>query len=103
MTIPSDEKYRRKVFEGPGIYFVIADGEIRTISDDASDAPRGGWFPKLKKRKDGELYYRWEGKTINLYDNIAECGESPGYYDDLTEEEWERLLQDLDNRIVTAK
>ena len=34
--ISNDEKYRYRVFWGPGIYFVIVNGGIRTISDDAS-------------------------------------------------------------------
>lgn len=100
--ISENKKYHRCVFWGPGIYFVIANGEIRTISEDASSSPRGGWFPELKKREDGELYYKWDGEYINLYDNIAECGEGIGYYDDLTENDWASLLERLDNHIVNA-
>ena len=45
--ISSNEKYRSRVFWGPGIYFVIVNGRILTISDDASYSPRGGWFPAI--------------------------------------------------------
>lgn len=45
--ISDNEKYRGCVFEGPGIYFVVVNGEVLTISDDASCSPRGGWFPAI--------------------------------------------------------
>lgn len=35
------------MFWGPGIYFVIVNGGILTISDDASCPPKGGWFPAI--------------------------------------------------------
>ena len=45
--ITDDPKYSGCVFEGPGIYFAIVNGEILTISNDASCSPRGGWFPDI--------------------------------------------------------
>ena len=45
--IADDPKYAGCVFEGPGIYFAIVNGEILTISNDASCSPRGGWFPDI--------------------------------------------------------
>ena len=45
--IADDPKYAGCVFEGSGIYFAIVNGEILTISNDASCSPRGGWFPDI--------------------------------------------------------
>lgn len=45
--ISNNEKYQGRVFEGPGIYFIIYDGKIREISSDAGGSPRGGWFPAI--------------------------------------------------------
>lgn len=46
-TISSAEKYNGCVFWGPGIYFVIWNGSIWEISNDAGCSPRGGWFPPI--------------------------------------------------------
>lgn len=46
-SISNNEKYRGCVFWGRGIYFVIGNGEIWEISNDASCSPRGGWFPSI--------------------------------------------------------
>ena len=46
-AISNNNNYRGCVFEGAGIYFVIHNGEILEISDDASDSPKGGWFPDI--------------------------------------------------------
>lgn len=46
-TISSDEKYAGCVFWGPGIYFVIENGSLWAIPDDAGCSPRGGWFPDI--------------------------------------------------------
>lgn len=46
-AISNDDKYHGCVFEGCGIYFIIKSGKILEISDDASDSPRGGWFPDI--------------------------------------------------------
>ena len=45
--ISNDEKYNNCVFWGPGIYFVIGNGSLWEISDDASCSPKGGWFPDI--------------------------------------------------------
>lgn len=47
LQISADEKYSGCVFWGPGIYFVIVNGKIREISNDAGCSPRGGWFPPI--------------------------------------------------------
>lgn len=46
-AISNDEKYKESVFWGPGIYFVIGNGKLWEISDDASCSPKGGWFPDI--------------------------------------------------------
>lgn len=46
-AISNNEKYNGCVFWGPGIYFVIGNGTLWEISDDASCSPRGGWFPDI--------------------------------------------------------
>ena len=45
--ISEDPKYDRAVFQARGVYFVIGNGEIWEISDDAGCTPRGGWFPEI--------------------------------------------------------
>ena len=182
--ISSDEKYRYRVFWGPGIYFVIVNGGILTISDDASCSPRGGWFPaivtgpteeekeclqnlmdtldfdemffselieecgefdedyvedfftdnddedslkiyhkiesKVKSGKtpfesmeqfvsalarfelDDDLYYQWEGEYTHFFNNICDCGEAPGSYDNISTAEWVEILENLDSHFVTA-
>ena len=44
----------------------------------------------------GWLYYHWEGGWIDFYENIAETGEERGYYDNLSDEEWLAILENLD-------
>lgn len=182
--ISNDEKYRYRVFWGPGIYFVIVNGGILTISDDASCSPRGGWFPaivtgpteeekeylqnlmdsldfdetffselieecgefdedyvedfftdnddedslkiyrkierKVKSGKtpfesmeqfvsalcrfelDDDLYYEWEGEYIHFFNNICDCGEEPGNYDNISTAEWVEILENIDSHFVTA-
>ena len=46
-SISNNDKYSGCVFWGRGIYFVIGNGEIWEISNDASCSPRGGWFPDI--------------------------------------------------------
>ena len=42
-----------------------------------------------------ELYYEWEGEWIPFYDNICETGESRGYYDNLSDEDWIEILENI--------
>ena len=48
-SISNDDKYNGCVFWGRGIYFVIGNGNLWEISDDASCSPKGGWFPDIVK------------------------------------------------------
>ena len=179
--IADDPKYAGCVFEGSGIYCAIVNGEILTISNDASCSPRGGWFPDIVShpseeketylvqkmnelgfdedffyeaaeeygpdgvdcyfedeedeagleicRKiaeeidaggtpfdsmedfvkalqllelDDDLYYEWEGEYIHFYNNICETGEAPGCFDSIDNAGWIRILENIDNYIVTA-
>ena len=185
-AISQNDKYNGCIFWGPGIYFVIGNGTIWEIPDDAGETPRGGWFPdivtgptqeekdclwllmdtlhfdsyffsdiidqcgdefdeddaeevfeenededglkiyrKIKKKVDSgstpfesicdfakalgrcdldsdTLYYEWEGEFIEFYDNICETGEERGYFDSISDAEWVRILENIDDHIVTA-
>ena len=46
-SISNNDKYNGCVFWGRGIYFVIGNGKLWEISDDASCSPKGGWFPDI--------------------------------------------------------
>lgn len=46
-SISNNDKYNGCVFWGPGIYFVIGNGSLWEIPDDASCSPKGGWFPEI--------------------------------------------------------
>ena len=46
-SISNNDKYNGCVFRGPGIYFVIGNGSLWEIPDDASCLPKGGWFPDI--------------------------------------------------------
>lgn len=43
------------------------------------------------------LYYEWEGEWIDFYDNILDTGESRGNYENLSDEEWLAVLENIDN------
>ena len=183
-SISNNDKYNGCVFWGPGIYFVIGNGSLWEIPNDASCSPKGGWFPEIvcglsdeenaclqemmeeldfdeyffreylydydeyddesileyfeenededalkiyrkmkKKVKSGKtpfdtmddfvsavgrygldvdcLYYEWEGEYIDFHDNVADTGEARGCYDNLSDEDWIKLLQNIDEHIVT--
>ena len=69
--ISNDPKYASCVFEAPGIYFVVCNGEIREISDDASSSPKGGWFPDIVT-----------GPTEEELECLAELMDSLGFDED---------------------
>ena len=46
------------------------------------------------------LYYEWEGDFIELYDNICDTGEGRGYYEDMSDEEWINVLENIEKYIV---
>ena len=65
--ISANEKYDGCVFEAPGIYFSIVNGEILTISDDASCSPRGGWFPDVVTGPNDEQRAYLQEKMLELH------------------------------------
>ena len=48
------------------------------------------------------LYYEWEGEYLDLYESIAQSGEPRGCYDIMSDDEWVKLLEHIDDHIVTA-
>jgi hypothetical protein len=53
-AISNNDRYNGCVFWGRGIYFVIGNGKLWEISDDASCSPKGGWFPDIVKGPSAE-------------------------------------------------
>lgn len=51
---------------------------------------------------DDDLYYEWEGEYIHFFNNICDCGEEPGNYDNISTAEWVEILENLDSHFVTA-
>ena len=43
------------------------------------------------------LYYEWEGEWIPFYENIVDTGEDRGYYESMSDEEWLRILENIDS------
>ena len=44
----------------------------------------------------------WEGEYIHFYNNICETGEAPGCFDSIDNAEWIRILENIDNYVVTV-
>ena len=97
--IAEAEEGLNRVFAVDGIFFVISEGKILTMSADAGNSPHG-WFPTIEVDDFGELCYEWEGEWINLYENVCNCGEEPGSYDSLSADDWVRILGNLDDFVV---
>lgn len=47
--LSEDAAYQNAVFHARSVYFIVHNGEILEISDDASCGPKGGWFPDIYK------------------------------------------------------
>ena len=58
------------VYQTEGVYFAIRDGQIYEISDDASCAPHGGWFPTLVRGLPEEVT-PWDEEEEDLYQIIV--------------------------------
>ena len=82
--ISSDEKYNGCVFRGPGIYFVVGNGSLWEISDDASCSPRGGWFPDIvsgpSKKEMACMKQMMESYGFDMY-FFSDIMWEVGYYD----------------------
>lgn len=48
------------------------------------------------------LYYEYEGDYIDLHNNICETGEPMGEFDNLSDDEWINVLENIDRHIVKA-
>lgn len=86
-SISGNDTYSRRVYEADGIYFIIHDGEILEISNDAGYDPKGGWFPDIvsglsdeeaddlhdfMNDADGDIRLFEELVENNVYDDCAE-------------------------------
>lgn len=69
--LSAEEKYRGCVFEAPGVYFVIGNGSLWEISDDAGYDPKGGWFPEI-----------FSGPTKEEADCLKQMMEELGFEED---------------------
>ena len=67
-AISNNDKYNDCVFSAPGIYFVIGNGKLWEIPDDASSTPKGGWFPDIVS-----------GPTVEENECLAEMMEKLGF------------------------
>lgn len=113
--ISSDEKYRYRVFWGPGIYFVIVNGGILTISDDASCSPRGGWFPAIvtgptdaERECLQKMMKTLEFDETFFSELIEECGEFDedyveDFFGDNDNEESLRIYRKIERKVKTGK
>ena len=77
--ISNNDKYNGCVFEAPGIYFVVGNGSLWEISDDASCSPRGGWFPEIVKGPTDE-------ETESLAAMMEEIGFDEEFFKDLIDD-----------------
>jgi hypothetical protein len=48
------------------------------------------------------LYYEWDGEYIDLYENVCEAGDRRGEHENLDDEAWINILENLDTHMVTA-
>ena len=77
--ISNDIKYEGCVFWGPGVYFVIGNGTLWEISDDAGYSPRGGWFPDIVSGPSEE-------QTSYIKHMMEEIGFDECFFQELIEE-----------------
>lgn len=69
--ISKNEDLYGDIYETGSTFFIISDGEIIEISNDASCSPKGGWFPEIVKgiTPEQDEYF---SKIMAKYD-IDEC------------------------------
>ena len=114
-SISSNEKYNGCVFSGRGIYFVIGNGALWEISDDASCSPRGGWFPDIvsgpttEENKSLEsIMKKYDIDEYFFSELIDDCGEFDDeyvleYYEDNEDEESARIYRKIKKEIESGK
>lgn len=115
MFISNDERYSGCVFRGRGIYFVIGNGKLWEIPDDASCSPRGGWFPDIVKGPPAEeeacLTAMMESLEFDedfFRELIDDCGEFDEeyveeYFEENDDEESLKIYRKIKKRIDSGK
>ena len=114
-SISNNEKYNGCVFWGRGIYFVVGNGSLWEISDDASCSPRGGWFPDIVSgptaEEDACLQKMMNELGFDEYffkEIIDDYGEFDNeyvleYFEDNEDEESAKIYRKMKKRIESGK
>ena len=114
-SISNNEKYNGCVFWGRGIYFVVGNGSLWEISDDASCSPRGGWFPDIisgpTAEEDACLQKMMNELGFDEYffkEIIDDYGEFDDeyvleYFEDNEDEESAKIYRKMKKRIESGK
>ena len=114
-TISNNDKYNGCVFHGPGIYFVIGNGSLWKISDDASCSPRGGWFPDIvsgptleENKYLEEMMKKYDIDEYFFSELIDDCGEFDDeyvleYFEDNEDEESAKIYRKMKKQIESGK
>ena len=114
-SISNNEKYNGCVFWGRGIYFVVGNGSLWEISDDASCSPRGGWFPDIVSgptaEEDACLQKMMDELGFDEYffkEIIDDYGEFDDeyvleYFEDNEDEESAKIYRKMKKRIESGK
>ena len=114
-TISNNDKYNGCVFHGPGIYFVIGNGSLWEISDDASCSPRGGWFPDIvsgptleENKYLEEMMKKYDIDEYFFSELIDDCGEFDDeyvleYFEDNEDDESAKIYLKMKKQIESGK
>lgn len=114
-AISNNDKYNGSVFWGRGIYFVIGNGNLWEISDDASCSPKGGWFPDIvsgpSTEEDACLSSMMEsmGFDENFFrELIDDCGEFDeeyveDYFEENDDEDSLQIYRKIKKKIKSGK
>lgn len=113
--ISESGRYRDSIFAESGIYFVIVNAEIRTISSDASCLPKGGWFPEIisgpsvEERECLEKMMNSWDFDIDFFDKMIEdCGEfceedALEYFEDNDDEDSAKIFWKMRRQVSAGK
>ena len=114
-TISNNDKYNGCVFHGPGFYFVLGNGSLWEISDDASCSPRGGWFPDIvsgptleENKYLEEMMKKYDIDEYFFSELIDDCGEFDDeyvleYFEDNEDEESAKIYRKMKKQIESGK
>ena len=99
------------VYQVEGVYFAISKGKIFEISDDASCAPKGGWFPNLVRglSEEQEAYLDELGLDEEFLPEFWEEWEEPTledvleYFDEDDDAEKIQLCRELDKHLQAGE